>query len=91
LRIDGPRLRFHGSGLEREGELAGTRPDLLAECAGLALGVGDRHPDSGRYRQMARLCIDAGADQQQIPGWILVGRGRAARAAVVPNTSTRRR
>jgi hypothetical protein len=50
-------------------ELAGDRPDLLAQCAGLALGCGETGPDRDVYRRMAELCIGAGADESLIQGW----------------------
>jgi len=55
--------------------------DLLAECAGLALGYGEHHSDAARYRQIADLCIAAGADQTLIEAWIEVGRQRATTTA----------
>jgi hypothetical protein len=72
-------------------ELAGHRPDLLAEQAGLALSFGDAPPDGELYRVRADLCIKAGADVAQIPKWIEIGRGRAAAAAAVPYTGAMHR
>ncbi len=31
---------------------------------------------------MANLCIEAGADEEQIPAWVGVGRSRAEYAAI---------
>jgi hypothetical protein len=67
-------------------EAAAGRADLLAERAGTALGFGEGRPDAARYRQIAELCIAAGADQALIERWISVGRDRAAAAASIPYT-----
>ena len=67
-------------------EAAAGRADLLAERAGTALGFGEGRPDAGRYRQVAELCIAAGADRALIERWIEVGRERAATAAAIPYT-----
>lgn len=65
-------------------EAAAGRADLLAERAGTALGFGKGRPDAARYRQIAELCVAAGADQALIERWIEVGRDRAAAAAAIP-------
>ena len=65
-------------------ETAGGRADLLAQCAGLALGFGEGAQDAARYRQMAEVCIAAGADETLIEDWVTVGRKRAASAALMP-------
>ena len=65
-------------------EAAAGRGDLLAERAGTALGFGEGRPDAARYRQIAELCLAAGADQALIERWIKVGRERAAAAAAIP-------
>lgn len=57
---------------------AAGRADLLAEHAGTALGFGEGRPDAARYRQIADLCIAAGADEALIGQWIRVGQQRAA-------------
>lgn len=67
-------------------EAAAGRADLLAERAGTALGFGEGRPDAARYRQIAELCIAAGADQALIERWIQVGRARAAAATAIPYT-----
>ena len=67
-------------------EAAAGRGDLLAERAGTALGFGEGRPDAARYRQIAELCLAAGADQALIERWIKVGRERAAAAAAIPYT-----
>ena len=58
-------------------QVAKGRADLLAECAGLAIGAHEGGPDEARYLQAAQLCIDAGADSGLIPQWIDEGRRRA--------------
>jgi hypothetical protein len=67
-------------------DAAAGRADLLAERAGTALGFGEGRPDAARYRQIAELCIAAGADPALIERWIKVGRQRAAVAAAIPYT-----
>jgi len=57
---------------------AAGRADLLAERAGTALGYAEAGCDTVRCRQIARLCIAAGADEALIERWIMVGRERAA-------------
>jgi hypothetical protein len=69
-------------------EIAGHRPDLLAHRAGTAIGFGESQYDAVVYRLIADLCIKAGADPAQIPGWIQVGRQRAELARQVPYTGT---
>jgi hypothetical protein len=54
---------------------------LLAECAGLALGYGERQFDAARYRHIAELCVAAGVDPTLVEAWIEVGRQRASSAA----------
>ena len=67
-------------------EAADGRADLLAKCAGLALGYGERQPEAAHYQRMAELCIAAGADKTLIQRWIDVGRHRAATNAAIPYT-----
>ena len=55
---------------------------LLAECASLALGYGERQLDAARYRHIAELCVAAGVDQTLVEAWIEVGRQRAKAAPV---------
>ena len=61
-------------------ELAGGRPDLLAEVAGIFEGASDGELDEPLARQAAHLCRVAGADETLIPQWIgeghTPGRGR---------------
>jgi hypothetical protein len=58
-------------------EVAGDRPDLLAEEAGILLGFHEGGLDEPRARSSAQLLIAAGADQSRIPRWIEEGRRRA--------------
>jgi hypothetical protein len=53
------------------------RADLLAQCAGLSIGSHEGDLDEAHYLRAAQLCIDAGADNEQIPRWILEGKRRA--------------
>jgi hypothetical protein len=59
-------------------EIAGDRPNLLAEVAGILLGASEGEPDEPRSKAAASFCIAAGADQSLIPGWIEEGRRRVA-------------
>jgi hypothetical protein len=70
-------------------EAAAGRSDLLAECAGTAMGFGESQHDSARYRKIAELCIAAGADETLIDPWIEIGRQRAATAAAIPYSGVR--
>ena len=70
-------------------QAAAGRADLLAECAGTALGFGEGSQDAARYRQIAELCIAAGADRVLIERWIAVGRQRAAMARAMPHAGPR--
>ena len=56
-------------------QAAAGRADLLGEHAGVALGFGEGRPDAARYRQVAELCLAAGADKALMECWI---KGRAA-------------
>lgn len=58
-------------------EVAGDRPDLLAETAGILLGASEGRLDEPRARAAAQFCIAAGADESLIPRWIAEGRRRA--------------
>ena len=58
-------------------EVAGDRPDLLAEEAGILLGFHEGGLNEPRARSAAQLLIAAGADGSLIPGWIEEGRRRA--------------
>jgi hypothetical protein len=58
--------------------LAGNRPDLLAQHAGIMLAGADRESDviADAYRLRAQLCVLAGADESLIPHWHAIGRQR---------------
>lgn len=60
-------------------ELAGDRPDLLGQVAGLMLGTAPSdHPQQKQIA--AALLIEAGADPAVVEEWIPVGAERAQRA-----------
>jgi hypothetical protein len=67
-------------------EVADGRADLLAKCAGLALGYGERQPEAAHYQAMAELCLAAGADKTLIQRWIDIGRQRATTTTAIPYT-----
>jgi hypothetical protein len=71
-------------------ELAAGRADLLAEVAGLEEGFGEGQLDELRARQAAALCRKAGADPEEIPAWIEVGRQRRANASKPPFSAPRK-
>src|SRR5215813_9069561 len=58
-------------------EVAAGRSDLLAQCAGLEVGLHEGDLDEARHLLAAQLCIEAGADTSQITRWIDEGRRRA--------------
>jgi hypothetical protein len=58
-------------------DLAAGRADLLARCAGLAVGIHQGGLDEDRHLRAAQLCIEADADTGLIPRWVSVGRQRA--------------
>ena len=64
--------------------VAGDRPDLLAEEAGILIGASEGRLDEPRAGAAAQLCIAAGADESLIPGWIEEGRCRAEAARHPP-------
>jgi hypothetical protein len=59
-------------------EIAGDRPDLLAEVAGVLLGASEGELEELRSKAAASFCIAAGADETLILGWIEEGRRRVA-------------
>ena len=65
-------------------KVAGDRPDLLAEVAGILIGASEGRLDEPRARAAAQLCIAAGADENAIPQWIEEGRRRAAERRLPP-------
>ena len=62
---------------------ADGRTDLLGEHAGVALGFGEGRPNAARYRQIASLCIAAGADRASMDQWLTIARHRAAITAAM--------
>ena len=73
-------------------EIAGDRPDLLAEVAGLALGtVEGKGPEYvARGQAVAGLCRLAGVDETRIPRWIEEGRRRTSARRMPPFSQPRR-
>lgn len=68
-------------------ELVDGRPDhaaLLAETAGIMLGTARWPEDTDQAERSAELLKAAGADEEEIPGWVEIGRKRAAAAARPP-------
>ena len=65
-------------------ELAAGRADLLAEVAGTLEGFAEGKLHEQHAGQAAQLCRDAGADPDQVPAWIEIGRQRAARGRQPP-------
>ena len=59
-------------------EIAGDRPDLLAEVAGIAVGTAESKGDeyAARGQAVAELCRLAGADESLISQWTEEGRRR---------------
>jgi hypothetical protein len=73
-------------------KIAGGRPDLLAEVAGLALGTAEGKGEhyQARGQAVAGLCRLAGADEDLIPRWVEIGRERADLAGKPPFSQRRR-
>jgi hypothetical protein len=65
-------------------EIAGRRPDLLAQVAGLIIGFYAGTAEEPRARTAARYCRAAGADPDLIPRWIAEGKRRAGYARTDP-------
>jgi hypothetical protein len=75
---------------------AGGRVDLLAQHAGLALGLsqslslgsrdGAAEMLSVQHALEAELCLEAGADESQVPYWAELSRRRAATPRQRPYT-----
>jgi hypothetical protein len=68
----------HHAAVTELADLAAGRADLLAQCAGLGVGAHAGEPDEALYLRAAQLCIDAGADQSQIPRWTREGHRQGA-------------
>jgi hypothetical protein len=62
-------------------EIAGNRPDLLPEQAGILLGFHEGGLDEPRAKAAASFCIAAGPDQDLIPRW--AGSGPSWRAGLL--------
>jgi hypothetical protein len=57
-----------------------TRPDLLAQAAGILAGSADPETGERPWRiTAAQLLVRAGADRALLPGWIARGRRNASR------------
>jgi hypothetical protein len=76
-----PTAAETAAAVEELREIAGDRGDLLAEVAGLFIGFYRETNQERKAEAAARYCVAAGANPDQIPQWIEVGRGRAALAA----------
>lgn len=63
-----------------------TRPDLLAERAGILLGFYDEASESEQAHATAAVLylVEAGADLASLPYWIDEGAERAGRAGQLP-------
>ncbi len=72
-------------------EVAGDRPDLLAEVAGIPLEFHEGGLDEPRASAAGQLLIAAGADEPLIPQLTEEGRRRAAAAAMPPFSGGPRR
>jgi hypothetical protein len=75
----------HAAAVKELREVAGGRADLLAELAGISIGVGESQLDQDLYRKVVDLCLEAGADAKQIVFWIGIGRYRAKLAKIPPS------
>lgn len=67
-------------------EIAGSRPDLLAEHAGVCLGWAqdDTPAEAPCFQAEAELCRTAGAPADLIEKWISVGRERVGGSRQAP-------
>ena len=70
--------RGNAAAIAELAQAADGRADLLAKCAGLALGCREHRPPAAHYQRMAELCLAAGADKTLIQRWIDIGRRQAA-------------
>ena len=73
-------------------EIAGDRPDLVAEVAGIALGTAESRGEGyeARAQAVAGLCRLAGADESLIAAWAEEGRSRAEARRMPPFSRPRR-
>ena len=81
----------HAAAVDALREIGGGRPDLLAHVCGILEAFAEGAPYEARDRQSAQLCRDAGADPEEIPRWIEIGRERRADAGRPPFSAARRR
>jgi hypothetical protein len=58
--------------------MANGRGDLLAEQAGLLIDAASVRPVTAEYRAALRLLMAAGADEDQLAGWVELGRQRGS-------------
>jgi hypothetical protein len=65
-------------------EVAGDRPDLLAEEAGIMLGYYEDDLGEPQAQAAAHFLIAAGADEDLIPKWTDEGRRRAEARRMPP-------
>jgi hypothetical protein len=67
--------------------LAGDRPDLLAEHAGVSLGWAQvvTSAEARCFQAEAELCRAAGADSSAMEEWVEVGRERAEPSRLTPH------
>jgi hypothetical protein len=68
-------------------EIAGDRPDLLAEVAGLAVGTAEgKGPEyAARAQAIAELCRLVGAYEQEILAWVEEGKRRVGARRMPPS------
>jgi hypothetical protein len=93
-RIAGVTRRHAGGGpltgeqearaLAELAEVSEGRVDLLAEYAGVLLGSHENDVDAAVCKQIAQLCISAGAHMAAIESWMGEGRRRSAAAGPIP-------
>jgi hypothetical protein len=71
----------HRAAITELTDIAQDRADLLAEVAGIEAGAHHGDMNEAMHLRAAQLCIDVGADPDQIPQWAAEGHRRAAAAA----------
>lgn len=72
--------------------VAGDRNDLLAEHAGISIGMAEEGLPvlAPRFWAEADLCVAAGAERSDVERWIEVGKERAEQARMAPYTGASR-
>jgi hypothetical protein len=76
-----PRVYSVAAGAAELRQLAGSRPDLLAEVAGLIWGYHRHEAHSAEWARHERavvMLLDAGADPEDVPRWFAAGWDRAS-------------